>query len=281
MTETNDIQSQKTGSIFDVKWNETTEIPEVASYRTLNVVALLSALFGILSPVTLINWGFAFVPIISLVFAFWGLYAIHRSEGMQFGKTPAYFGIFLSASIVAFNVILWQTYQNRIVCESLIVADAYFELLAKAKNDPSIDLMVLEDAKRPYWNRRGKDAIQNAWKALDKDSLAQEEMQGVVNDPCFRTLLALGGKAKATFYKVKSYYYDANNRIDYATLTYAVTYPNQDAATETFFVNLTLQRFHDEDSTTVANKKIKRGGWAVSSCKGPVLPAEFGGKPDA
>jgi hypothetical protein len=281
MTETNDFQSQKTGSIFDVKWKETAETPEAASYRTFNVVALLSLLFGVLSPTVLLGWGFVFVPIIALILALGSLYAIHRSEGMQLGKAPAYLGIFLSVSVVALHLVLWQTYQTQIVGEALKVADDYFELLAKAKEDTSIDLMVLEDAKRPYWNRKGKAAVAMAWKALDKDELAQEEMQGVVNDPCFRTLLALGGKAKATFYKVAGYYYNASNHTDYVTLTYAITYPNQDNLPETFFVNLTLTRFHDEDSATTADKKIKRGGWAISSCKGPVLPKEFGGKADA
>jgi len=281
MSNTNDSQTKKTGSIFDVKWNETTEVPEVASYRTLSVVALLAMLFGMLSPTVLISWGFVFIPIIALVLAIWSLLAIQKSDGMLFGKTLAYLGIAVAVSVVVFNVSLWQTYQRRIVHESLAAADAYFAMFAEAKKDPENALMILSDAKRPYWQRRGKAAIRSAWEALDKDEFAQEDMQGVVNDQCFRTLLALGDKAKASFYKVKSYYYNSSNSTDYVTLTYAITYPNSENKPETFFVNLTMQRFHDEDSTTVANKKTKRGGWAVSSCKGPILPVEFGGKPDA
>jgi len=44
MTET---QPEKSGSIFDVKWNDASEFPTVAEYRTISVPSILALLFGL------------------------------------------------------------------------------------------------------------------------------------------------------------------------------------------------------------------------------------------
>jgi len=274
MTET---QPQKSGSIFDVKWNDASELPTVAEYRTISVPSLLALLFGLLTPLVLMNWGFVFIPILSFVLAFYALYAIANSDGMRFGRPLAWTAIFLSLCFVVANVSLWEAYKSRVIREAIDFSGSYFKLIASAKDDPEIDILTIRDMRSPYW-QRSVAPLKDRWKALEKDEFSQEDLSMFANDITLRTLMALGDGASVTFYQVKSYTYDKGKNEDYVTLVYAVTYENSDKEKETFFVDLTVKRVPGEDTTTVANQKKKMGGWTVQNMKGPVTPKEFGGK---
>ncbi len=271
MTET---QPQKSGSLFDVKWNEASEIPTSREYRTISVPSLLAFLIGLLSPLVLINWGFVFLPLLALILAFVALYGIAKSEGMRFGRPLAWTAIFLSLCFVVMNFSLWEAYKSRVTREAIEFAGSYFDVLARSKDDPEIDLLKIRDMQTAYWGRSVAPS-ENRWKAMEKDMMGQEDLGMFAQDILMRTLMALGDKAKPTFYKVKSHAYDKGHNSDYVTLVYAVTYDNDSGEKETFFIDLTVKRFQGEDTTTVANKKTKMGGWAVQGMKGPVLPKEF------
>lgn len=283
MTENNDPKAPQTGSIFDVKWNETDEMPTVTEYRTLSISGLLALLFGLFSPLVLVSWGFIFLPILAVILAFAALYVIEKSDGMKIGRPLAWMALFLSLCFVVLTFVLWENYKSRMVREAIQFGGIYFELLAHEKTDPEIDLLRVRDMRAPYWHR-SKASLEDRWRAIDKDMMGQEDVGMTANDICLRTMLALGQNAKATFYKVDSYFYDKKQNLDYVTLIYAVTYSenipsgDSDKAAEekkTFFVKLTVKRFHREDTTTIANQKTKMGGWAVSDLSGPVLPEEF------
>ena len=274
MTET---QPQKSGSIFDVKWNDAGELPTVKEYRTLCLPSLLALLFGLLSPLVLTHWGFVFLPILSLALAFFSLYLIANSEGMQFGKPLAWVAIFLSLSLVTANFSLWEAYKSRMILEARDFAGSYFDLIARVKNDPGLDILSIRDMQSPYW-RRSTASLEDRWKAIEKDMFAQEDMSMVTEDRLLRTLMALGDRARVTFYQIKSYTCDRREQVDYVTLVYAVTCENDLKETETFFVELTVKRLQGEDATTVAGQKKKMGGWGVQNMKGPVLPKEFSDK---
>ena len=274
MTET---QPQKSGSIFDVKWNDASELPTVAEYRTISVPSLLALLFGLLTPLVLMNWGFVFVPILSMIFAFYALYAIAKSDGMRLGRPLAWSAIFLSLCFVVANVSLWEAYKSRMIREAIDFSGSYFKLIALTKDDPTVDILSLRDMRSPYW-QRSVAPLENRWKTLEKDEFSQEDMGMFAGDITLRTLMALGDGARVTFYKVKSYACDKGKNEDYVTLVYAVTYENDHQEKETFFVDITVKRVQGEDTTTVANQKKKMGGWTVQSMKGPATPKEFGGK---
>lgn len=274
MTET---PAKKSGSIFDVKWNDASELPTVAEYRTLCVPSLLALLFGLLSPLVMIHWGFVFLPILSLIFAFYALYVIAYSDGMRFGRPLAWMAVFLSLCFVVSNVSLWEAYKSRLIREAIGFAGSYFELVARAKDDPGIDILSIRDMRNPYW-QRSVEPPEARWKALEKNEFGQEDLSMFAGDITLRTLMELGDNAKATFYKVRSYAFDKGRREDFVTLVYAVTYENGDKEKETFFVDITVKRSQDEDTTTIANQKKKRGGWAVQGVKGPVMPKEYGNK---
>ena len=274
MTENNDSKAPKTGSIFDVKWNDTDEVPTVAEYRSLCIPALLALLFGLICPLVLINWGFVFLPVITLVLSFWALYAIEKSDGMKFGRPMVWVAVFLSLCFVILNISLWEAYKSRMIREAMEFGGSYFELIAREKDDPGIDILNIRDMRSPYW-QRSVVSSEGRWKALDKDMFAQEDLAMVTNDQCLRTLMALGQNAKATYYMTDQYYHDAKND-DHVSLTYAITYNNDANEKETFFVKLTVKRIRGEDPTSVAGKKKKMAGWIVESLKGPVLPKKFG-----
>jgi len=269
-----EIQPQKSGSIFDVKWNDAGELPTVKEYRTLCVPSLLSLLFGLLTPLVLAHWGFVFIPILALVLAFFALNLIARSDGMQFGKPFAWAAIFLSLGFITSYFSLWEAYKGRVIREAVVFGGSYFELLARAENDPALDILSIRDMQSPYWQRSAAP-LEERWKALEKDMFSQEEMSSFAEDRLLRTLMALGDKAKVTFYKVKSYANDPGHNNDYVTLVYAVTYENDTGEKETFFIDLNVKRFCGEDATSVANQKKKMAGWGVQGMKGPVLPKEF------
>jgi hypothetical protein len=277
MTET---QPQKSGSIFDVKWNDASEIPTVAEYRTLCVPSLLALLFGLLTPLILISWGFVFLPILTLLLAFYALYLIASSDGMRFGRPLAWTAIFIAICFVVANFFLWEAYKGRMIREAIEFAGSYFDLIARDKDDPEIDILTIRDMRSAYWHR-SVASTEDRWKAMEKDQFGQEDLSGTTGDITLRTLMELGTGAVATYYKVKSYIYDKGRNQDYVTLVYAVTYENAGKEKETFFLDITVKRTQNEDSTTVANQKKKMGGWSVEGMKGPVLLKEFGGKEES
>jgi len=272
--------TQKSGSIFDVKWNDAGELPAVKEYRTLCVPSLLALLFGLLTPLVLVNWGFVFIPILALVLAFFALYLIAGSDGMQFGKPLAWAAIFLSLCFVTANFSLQASYKSRVIREAVEFGGSYFELVARSKNDPTVDILSIRNMQSPYW-QRSVAPLEDQWKAFEKNEFGQEDLSMFANDITLRTMMALGDNAKASFYKVKSHAHDRGRDNDYVTLVYAVTYKNDNGDNETFFVDLTVKRFQGEEETSVGNQKKKMSGWAVQGVKGPVLPKEFGGKEDS
>jgi len=270
-------QPQKNGSIFDVKWNDAGEFPTVKEYRTLCVPSLLTLLFGLLAPLVLANWGFVFIPILSLVLAFFALVLIARSDGMQFGKPLAWVAIFLSLCFVTANFSLQAAYKSRVIREAIEFGGSYFELIARSKKDPTVDILSIRDMQSPYW-QRSVAPLEDQWKAFEKNEFAQEDLSMFTNDVTLRTMMALGDNSKATLYTVKSYARDKGHETDYVTLVYAVTYENDNKEKETFFLDLTVKRTQGEEATSVANQKKKMAGWGVQGMKGPVLPKEFEGK---
>ena len=269
-------QPPKSGSLFDIKWNETTEIPSVAEYRTLSIPCLLALLLGLLSPLVLIHWGFVFLPIFAIVFAAIGLVGIANSEGMRFGKPLAWSAIFLSICCVVMNVTLWEAYKSRVIHEAIDFAGSYFEIYHRGPDDEKLDLFQVQDMQAPYW-RRSTAPFEDRWKALDKDMMSQEDMSAFAEALEMRTLMALGNRAVPTYYSVKSYIYDTSNNIDYVTLIYAITYETDTKEKETFFLELAVKRTRSEDTTTIANQKKKMGGWAVHSLKKSDVPKELEG----
>ena len=269
-------QPAKSGSLFDIKWNETNEVPSVTEYRTLSIPCLLAFLFGLLSPLVLVSWGFVFVPILALVLGTLGLFGIAHSDGMRFGRPLAWSAVFLSICFVVMNVSLWQAYQNRIIREAMDFGEWYFEIYARTPDAPEPDILKVMDMQSPYWQRSAAP-IENRWRTIAKDSMAQENVGMYAGNQPERTLMALGSRAVPTFHSVKAYGHDKKNRVDYVSLIYAVTYQTDGGEKETFFVTLALKRTQDADTTTVANQKTKMAGWGVSALKGPVLPKEFGG----
>ena len=269
-------QSPKSGSLFDIKWNETNEIPSSVEYRTLSIPCLLALLFGLLSPLVLIHWGFVFIPIFAVVFAVIGLVGIAGSEGMRFGKPLAWSALFLSICFVVMNVTLWEAYKGRMIREAIEFAGSYFEIYNRSPDGEKLDLFHVQDMQWPYWQR---SAIphEDRWKALDKDMMAQEDMSVSAEVLEMRTLMALGDRATPTYYSVKSYSYDTSNNLNYVTLVYAITYVTDTKEKETFFLELAVKKIRGEDATTIANQKKKIGGWAVHSLKKSDVPKELEG----
>ena len=270
-----EAQPDISGSIFDIRWNDASETPTLAEYRTLCVPSLLALLFGLLTPLVMINWGFVFIPILSLLLAFLAIYIIAHSDGTRFGRPLAWVAIFLSLCFVVANFTLWEGYKSRMISEAIAFGGSYFEVIA----EPDIDILKIRDMQSPYWQRSAAP-LEDRWKAMEKDMFGQEDLSMYASDITLRTLMALGTRAKPSFYTVKSYSYDKGQNVDYVTLVYAVTYKNDKKETETFFVDLTVKRIRGEDPNTVANKKTKLAGWGVQGLKGPVLPKEFGDKGD-
>ena len=270
-------QSPKSGSLFDIKWNETNEIPSVAEYRTLSIPCLLALLFGLLSPLVLIHWGLVFMPIFAILLAAIGLVGVTNSEGMRFGRPLAWLAIFLSICFVVMNITLWESYKSRVVREAIDFAGSYFEIYNRSPDDEKLDLFHVQDMQRPYW-QRSTTPLEDRWKALDKDMLSQEDMSAFAEELEMRTLMTLGNRAVPTYYSVKSYIYDTSSNTDYVTLVYAITYETDTKEKETFFLELAVKRMRGEDTTTIANQKKKMGGWGVYSLKKSYVPKEFEGR---
>ena len=263
---------EKSGSIFDIRWDETNEAKNTANYRGISILAILALFFGFLSLTIFLSWGWFFVPVLAIVLSLLALHSIKKSEGSLFGGSLVYLGLFVAVFSVVTYVAVWETYKYYIIREAIPYAKSYVEFVTN-----EYDLIAIQQRGRPYW-ARSNPPYTALWEkaAASEMGMGRESITTEANDPCRRTLMALKDKASISFYKV-GYYYRDNDNSDVVSLRLAVTYPG-DEGKETFFVDLVLQRVIREEDVTAEKIKKKYAGWQINSLTGPVLPAEFDGK---
>ena len=247
-------------SIFTAHWNDASEMEN--SYTRLCVSALVSACFGLGTFLVYFTPWFFFLGVVAILLSLFALWAIHNAEGLLTGTSLAYFGLG-SAIIALVSVsVFWATYQYGVRRE----ADQFFRLWFASVQQG--DIPQSKEYRSIYSHRSKAANADEWWKTQYEDKYKHKAVHQYVEDKLIRVLLALGDKAKVSYYKTIGVY--SEREWDTVALVYAVSFPTEWNTTETFFVRIGGKRMYPSKSTN-----FRAAGWRIDGEPAFYLPDEF------
>lgn len=247
-------------SIFTTSWNDASEGD--VSYTRLCVPALLSAFFGVGAFLVYLSHWLFFVGVIAILLSFFALWTIRNAEGILTGTSLAYFGL-CSATVALFSVaVFWSVYQYSVRQE----ADRFFRLWFAAVQQG--DIPQAREYRSVYSSRSRAANVEEWWQKQYGDKYAHRSIHQYVEDKLIRVLMALGDKAKVSYYKTLAVLSERES--DSVVLVYAVSFPAESGETQTFFVNMRGKRSYPQESSV-----FKAAGWNIEGSPTFYLPDEF------
>jgi hypothetical protein len=227
------------------------EDAELAAYRALAGQAVLGLIFGLLSPLALVDpmcWGF---PAVGIILSVWALRRIKKSDSLT-GRKMAVAGLLLSLLFAAAAPTDALAYRRTIRSEARQFSSLWFQFLIHDEPQKAHQLTVAP-AIRHFLDDR-------LWAFYRSEPRLRQQLEGYVKNPLVHTLLALGPKAEVRFYETADQTQDGND--DMVTELYAVTY-EEEGEKKSFLVAVDLLR-----------QKLATGeaGWCIRQTNGPVRP---------
>ena len=248
----------RSSSFISTVWNDASE--EDAAYTRFSITALLALFFGIGSFLIFMTPWLFVLSILGIFFAVLAIGTIRRSEGALTGYPVACAGLSLSLISLIAVTVLWPTYQYGVRVES----DRFFRIWFQELADNNIPLA--KGLTAMYWERRIPKDAESWWKEQYDDSFAHKSIHTYTDNKLIRVLLALGNKAKVTYYKTLSVVTEDDK--DVVVAVYAVTYPVEEGKSETFFVKMKGKREFPKGD-------VKSAGWALDGLPEFYVPEEF------
>lgn len=211
---------------------------ELVSKRA-SVLAIVSALLGALSFLTLLNLGFLFFSAFGVLAAIFSLAAIAKSGGELVGRSWALVGLALALAGAIAGPLCVATYRADFDAQADEFCQIWFDAAKKG------DVLTLRQLTRSHWDRPpiiDEDDAIKYWATSTQDEDGHRELHSFLANPTILTLAALGDRVKPTFYATESQ--TINARAEVATRVYAVTVaPEKEGdAKQTFFLKLTVER---------------------------------------
>jgi hypothetical protein len=246
-------------TIFKTTWNDVSE-GEVG-YTRLSVSALLSALFGIGTFLVYFTPWFFFLGVIAILLGFFALWTIRSAEGILTGTSLAYVGLCCTVAAFVSVAVFWAAYQYGIRQE----ADQFFHLWFAAVQQG--DIPRAKEYRAMYLHRSKAADADEWWQEQYRDKYAHRDIHRYVEDRLIRVLMALGDRAKVSYYKTLNLVSERDS--DTIVAVYAVTFPAESGETETFFVRIAGQRRHPSPSLD-----FKAAGWKIEGTPAFHLPDE-------
>jgi len=225
---------------------------QLAEYHPLAGQAVLALIFGLLSPVALIDPMLWAVPLLGLLFSVWALRRINRYAPAMVGRKAALSALALSLLFAAAAPADWLVYRKMVRDEARQVADLWFRYLRDDQPQKAHQLTMAPQFRQPLDNK--------PWDFYRSNPRWRQGLEEYVKLPLIRTLLALGPRALARFYQTAGQARDNDN--DAVDLLYAVTY-EESGERKSFFVSVKLLR-----------TKLASGGadWRIEQTEGGVKP---------
>lgn len=247
-------------------WNSIGE-DDLQSYKRWSILAIVACLVGILSLSGFLYRECFLISLLGILLSLIAYILIIRSQNTLTGTKVALLGLGLSVFSCVGVATTWSYYQYTVRKE----ADRFFRLWFDEVKSNNIRLVM--EMKKPTWSRSVENSNEDWWKShLDVQGPMRGDMIGEfmnsLNNPCMRTLMALGNEAEISYYKTTSvYYYDSQDKV---STIYAVTMMNPDNKNErqTFFIQMRATRSKNQ-------KNPKQLGWSLNDLPAFQLPDEF------
>ena len=211
---------------------------ELVSKRA-SALAIVSALLGAFSFLSLLNLGFLFLSAFGVLAAVFALAAIAKSGGELVGRSWALGGLALALAGAISGPLSAATYRADFDAQADEFCQIWFDAAKKG------DVLTLRQLTRSHWDRPPiiyeSDAVKY-WITSTQDEDAHRELHSFLANPTLLTLAALGDRVEPTFYATESQ--TINSKAEVATRVYAVTVaPEKEGEPkQTFFLKLTVER---------------------------------------
>jgi hypothetical protein len=228
---------------------------EFAAYRPLAVQAVVGLLFGLLAPLALL-WQLCWAaPAIGLFFSVWALRRIKRGEAAATGRKLAWAGLALSLLFVVAAPTDWLVYRRIVRNEARQFCTLWFRYLTHGEPQKAHQLTVLPQMRQPL--------DENLWSFYGNNARSRKTLEGYVQLPLVRTLLALGPRAWVRFYETANQGHGGND--DVVESVFAVTY-EENGERKSFFVDIQAYRTELADGSAEwrilqAGGGVKPAGW--------------------
>ena len=246
-------------SLFSTHWETTEEALIVENYSQWSILAIFSLILGTLSLTAFLYYECLFLAVIGVPVTLAAYLRIQRSDGALLGSQAALLGLFFSVLTLVGVSVMWPYYQYTVRTE----ADRFFHIWFEAVKAKDIRQVV--EMRSPAWGRNLDADMDDWWKSKleHKGEMGREIIDGflsTINDPCMRTLWALGKEADISYYQTPyNRYYDGKDTV---TSLYAVTFTPQDqseqsSGRQTFFIKIGAERTKNHNDKTQL-------GWALT-----------------
>ena len=246
--------------IFTTTWKDASE--GESSYTRPSISALLSVFFGLGAfSVYFTPWLF-FLGVIAILLSLFAFWTIRCAEGGLTGTVFAYCGLCCAVIALVSVAIFWSAYH----CGVRREADQFFRLWFAAVQQG--DIPQAKEYRSIYSSRSKATNAEEWWKEQYEGKYTHHAVHRYVEDKLVRVLMALGDKAKISYYKTLSI--TSERESDTVDLVYAVTYPAGSGETETFFVNISGKRVYP-----LGMPDFTAAGWRIEGAPAFYLPSEF------
>ena len=247
-------------STFKIHWNDASETEE--TYTRLCVSTLVSACFGLGTFLVYFTPWFFFLGVLAILLSLFSLWTIRNAEGMLTGTPFAYLGLCSAIVALVSVAVFWASYQYGVRRE----ADQFFRLWFATVLQG--DIPRAKEYQSIYSSRSKAANAEEWWEAQYGEKYAHRAIHLYVDDKLIRVLLALGDRAKVSYYKTESI--QSERETDTVVSIYAVSFPTESGKTETFFVKIGGKRMYPHSSTN-----FRAAGWRLEGTPLFYLPDEF------
>lgn len=225
---------------------------EMASYRPLAVQAVLGLIFGLLSPLAMVDPMLWAIPVLGLFFSYWALRRIKKSSQAMIGWKIAIAGFMFSLLFLAAAPSDWLYYRWMVSQEARQFAALWFKYVVQDEPTKAHQLTAAPQTRQPLDNK--------LWAYYRGNVRQRRELENYVKSPAVRTLLALGARAQVRFYQTAGQ--ARNNDNDQVEQIFAVTY-EEGGERKSFFVLVRMLRM-----------KLKSGGaeWRILGAEAGIRP---------
>jgi len=237
---------------------ETTD-EELAEYRSLSGWAVTGLIFGLLSPLALVDPLLWTVPIAGVFVCGRALWIIKQNAPEMAGRKLALTGLWLVVLSLTAAPADCLYYRWHMRDEARQTALFWFELLAKNRPEMAYQLTLTSQFRQPLDERLWafyQDADKFKWRTILKNYVAPAKP----DEPprLVRTLLALGDSAQVRYLKTLDQLYIGSQEV--LDQLYAVTFDDS-GQKKTFFVSIRLVR---------ECNSINHAFWIISESQGGV-----------
>jgi hypothetical protein len=264
-------------SLFSAQtsWENNSTTNEELSYRQFSVISLIAFLLGLSSFLVFFTLWFAFICVLGVISAVVGIVLINRSEGTLTGLLFARLGLCLSTISLVGVLVFWAGYDYKLRYEADMFFKAWFKLFAQENNIDN--LPQIKTATSPYWERNDIDNPETWWKKQYENKYLHRDIHAVADNKLLRTMLALGGDMKISFYKTLNV--NISSEEEKVTNIYAITFndKNDNNKTKSFFIKINGERKVHIDNKL--NQKKRLTGWILSTLPEFTVPDELKSNP--